>query len=109
MSTTQEDIFKKCEIVALGSCCVDQVFLLDTLEKLDIFSREGSDKQYFAVEVSSKFNVKSVNFYAGGSAANIAVDLAILGLKTAFFGGIGTDPPAQGTLLFPAYILICCY
>ncbi|KAH3732593.1 carbohydrate kinase family protein [Pelomyxa schiedti] len=63
-----------------------------------MFSRRGTDKHYLAIEISTKLNVRSVNFWPGGSASNIAVDLAKLGLSTAFFGGLGTDPPSESCM-----------
>ncbi|KAH3766655.1 carbohydrate kinase family protein [Pelomyxa schiedti] len=83
------------DLVALGSTCVDQIFTLDDIMRLELTDRSGTSKKYLAIEVSTKLNVRNVAFYPGGSAANIAVDLSFIGLKTAFFGGIGRDPPGQ--------------
>ncbi|KAH3760344.1 carbohydrate kinase family protein [Pelomyxa schiedti] len=82
-------------VVAIGSVCVDQIFDIDDMMRLEMVDRLGTEKKYLAIEVSTKLNVQNVSFFPGGSAANITVDLAIMGLKTAFFGGIGDDQPGK--------------
>jgi len=95
MGTPPANSSEVIDVVALGSSCVDQIFSLDDIMRLELTDRNGADRKYLAIEVSTKLNVRNVSFFPGGSAANIAVDLGIIGLKTAFFGGIGIDPPGQ--------------
>ncbi|MHA1341160.1 MAG: carbohydrate kinase family protein [Promethearchaeota archaeon] len=82
---------KKYDVVSLGSCTLDNIYEVDDVMRLELIGSDGSDKKYVAIEYSSKLNVKSVKFYPGGSAANIACDLGNIGLKTAYIGGIGND------------------
>eukprot|EP01105_Mastigella_eilhardi_P007037 TRINITY_DN18506_c0_g1_i1.p1 TRINITY_DN18506_c0_g1~~TRINITY_DN18506_c0_g1_i1.p1 ORF type:complete len:381 (+),score=93.57 TRINITY_DN18506_c0_g1_i1:56-1144(+) len=86
------------DVCALGSACMDQIFQIDDIMSLNMTDRNGLEKKYLAIEVSTKLNVKNVRFYPGGSAANIAVDLSFLSVKTAFLGGVGTDPNGDACL-----------
>lgn len=48
-------------------------------------------KKYTAIEYSRKLNIDGVTFVPGGSAANIAADCSMLGLKSAYVGLLGND------------------
>ncbi len=82
---------KKYDVIALGSCTMDMIFDVDDIMRMDMVDRNQKEKKYVCVENSSKLNVKSVKFYPGGSAANIACDLSNIGLDTAYIGGVGND------------------
>jgi len=90
---------KKYDVVGLGSCTLDLIFEVNDIMRLDIIDRDNIEKKYIAIENSSKLNVKTVKSYPGGSAANIACDLANLGLKTAYIGGIGDDTSGDTCLV----------
>jgi len=85
----------KYDVVCLGSCTLDNIYEVDDLMRMELIDNEGYDKKYVAIEYSSKLNVKSVKYFPGGSAANIACDLSNIGLKTAYIGGIGNDAPGK--------------
>ncbi len=89
---------KKIDVIALGSCTMDLIFDVDDIMRMDLIDRNNEEKKYICVENSSKLNVKSVRFYPGGSAANIACDLANIGLKTAYIGGIGKDANGEASM-----------
>jgi sugar/nucleoside kinase (ribokinase family) len=88
MKNSDEKTF---DVVALGSCTLDLIFAIDDILRLDMIDRDNIEKKYVAIEYSSKLNVKSLSSHPGGSAANIACDLAAIGMKTAYIGGIGGD------------------
>ena len=90
---------KKYDLVGLGSCTMDMIFSVDDIMRMELIDRDNTEKKYISIEHSTKLNVKSVNFHPGGSAANIACDLANIGLKTAYIGGIGTDSNGTACLL----------
>jgi len=82
---------KNFDIVSLGSCTMDMIFSVDDLKEIEFLGQDQAEKKYIAIECSSKLNVKSVKFFPGGSAANIACNLSNIGFKTAYLGGIGDD------------------
>ncbi len=82
---------KKYDVVGLGSCTMDLIFRVDDIMRMELTDRDNIEKKYVAIENSSKLNVQEVKFFPGGSAANIACDLANIGMKTAYLGGIGND------------------
>ncbi|MCF2139784.1 MAG: carbohydrate kinase family protein [Candidatus Lokiarchaeota archaeon] len=86
---------KKYDVVGLGSCTMDLIFSVDDIMRMELIDRNNVEKKYVAIENSSKLNVKSVKSFPGGSAANIACDLANLGMKTAYIGGIGKDSAGE--------------
>lgn len=92
MSATKNSKF---DVVALGSCTMDMIFSLNDIMRMELIDRDGIEKKYVAIEYSTKVNVKSVQFFPGGSAANIACDIANLGMKTAYIGGLGDDPAGE--------------
>ncbi|MHA1888274.1 MAG: hypothetical protein DRO88_11105 [Promethearchaeia archaeon] len=83
---------KEYDVVGLGSCTMDLIFAVDDIMRMELIDRDNVEKKYVAIENSSKLNVSSVKSFPGGSAANIACDLANIGMKTAYIGGIGNDP-----------------
>lgn len=89
---------KKFDVIGLGSCTMDLIFAVDDIMRMELVDRDNVDKKYVAIENSSKLNVKHVKFYPGGSAANIACDLANIGFKTAYIGGIGNDSSGDACL-----------
>ena len=89
---------RKFDVVGLGSCTLDLIFNIDDVMRLDMIDRDKVEKKYVAIEYSSKLNVKAFASHPGGSAANIACDLAGIGLTTAYIGAIGNDV-AGGTCL----------
>ncbi|MCE7742432.1 MAG: carbohydrate kinase family protein [Candidatus Heimdallarchaeota archaeon] len=82
---------KKFDLVSLGSCTMDMIFSVDDLMKMELTGKNQAEKKYIAIEYSSKLNVKNVKFFPGGSAANVACNLANIGFKSAFIGGVGDD------------------
>ena len=86
---------KKFDVVCLGSCTMDLIFQVEDIMRMELTDRDNIVKKYVAIENLSKLNVQKVKFFPGGSAANIACDLANIGLKTAYIGGVGRD--ASGT------------
>ena len=82
---------KKYHIVGLGSCTMDLIFSVDDIMRMNFIDRDNKEKKYIAIENSTKLNVKSVKLFPGGSAANICSDLANIGYKSAYIGGIGDD------------------
>lgn len=90
---------KKYDVVGLGSCTMDLIFAVDDIMRMELIDRYNVEKKYIAIENSSKLNVKSVKSFPGGSAANIACDLANIGMKTAYIGGIGNDSAGDACLV----------
>ncbi len=90
---------KKYDVVGLGSCTMDLIFAVDDVMRMELIDRNNVEKKYVAIENSTKLNVKSVKSFPGGSAANIACDLANIGLKTAYIGGIGNDSAGDACLV----------
>ncbi len=89
---------KKYDVIGLGSCTMDLIFAVEDIMRMELVNRDNVHKQYVAIENSSKLNVKKVKFFPGGSAANIACDLANIGLKTAYLGGIGNDSSGEACI-----------
>lgn len=94
-----ETLTKKYDVIGLGSCTMDLIFAVDDIMRMEMIDRNNIEKKYVAIENSSKLNVKSVKSFPGGSAANIACDLANIGLKTAYIGGIGNDSAGDACLV----------
>lgn len=90
---------KKYDVVGLGSCTMDLLFAVEDIMRMDLTDRNNIAKHYVAIENSSKLNVKSVKSFPGGSAANIVCDLANIGMKTAYIGGIGNDSAGDSCLV----------
>jgi len=83
------------ELITIGSCTLDCMIQVKDILRFELYDRdkEGNQtvKKYTAIEYSKKLNIESVRFIPGGSAANIAVDCAMLGLKSAYLGILGKD------------------
>ncbi|MCP4761612.1 MAG: carbohydrate kinase family protein, partial [archaeon] len=78
------------DVVALGSICVDLIMSVSDIMRFETMNGDEI-KKYTAIEYSSKVNVNSVQYAPGGSASNIASDLATLGLNTRYLGMVGND------------------
>ena len=94
-----ETLNKKYDVIGLGSCTMDLIFAVDDIMRMELTDRNNIEKKYVAIENSSKLNVKSVKSFPGGSAANIACDLANIGMHTAYIGGIGNDSAGDSCLV----------
>lgn len=81
----------KYDLVSLGSCTMDMIFSVEDLMKMELSGQHHADKKYIAIEYSSKLNVKTVKFFPGGSAANVACNLSNIGFHAAYIGGVGND------------------
>ncbi len=78
---------------------MDLLFEIDDIMRMELTDRDNIEKKYVAIENSSKLNVKSLRFFPGGSAANIACNLANIGYKSAYIGGIGNDTSGDACLV----------
>jgi ribokinase len=81
---------KPVEVVTLGSICMDIIMSVNDVMRFETFDGDNI-KKYTAIEYSSKVNVGSVQFAPGGSASNIACDLAMIGTSTRYLGIVGKD------------------
>lgn len=81
---------KPIDVVALGGVSADLIMAVSDVMRFETFSQKEV-KKYTAIEYSSKVNVNSLSIVPGGSASNIASDLATIGLKTRYIGVIGKD------------------
>ncbi|MGV9172962.1 MAG: carbohydrate kinase family protein [Promethearchaeia archaeon] len=84
----------KPNLITIGSCTLDCLINIKDTLRFEMFEEDRS-KKYTAIEYSKKLNIKNLKFIPGGSAANIASDCAMLGLKSAYIGKIGKDFSAQ--------------
>ena len=82
--------YKEIDIVALGGVSADLIMAVRDVMRFEMYSQDEI-KKYTAIEYSSKVNVNSLKIVPGGSASNIASDLATIGLKTRYIGVIGKD------------------
>ncbi|MEX2684120.1 MAG: carbohydrate kinase family protein [Candidatus Sigynarchaeota archaeon] len=90
---------KNIDLACIGSSCVDMIMSVTDVFRFEMIDAHVPDvtKKYTAIEYSSKLNVSSVKFAPGGSASNVAANLARLNaLKTAYIGKLGDD--AMGRL-----------
>ena len=78
------------EVIAIGSCTLDCMLQVKDILRFELLDKDLV-KKYTAIEYSHKLNVDGVLFVPGGSAANIASNCAMLGLKSAYIGVIGHD------------------
>ena len=73
------------EVIAIGSCTLDCMLQVKDILRFELFDKDIV-KKYTAIEYSRKLNVDGVFFVPGGSAANIASNCSMLGLKSAYIG-----------------------
>ena len=78
------------ELITIGSCTLDCIIHVKDILRFELFDKE-TVKKYTAIEYSHKLNIENVHFVPGGSAANIAADCSMLGLKSAYIGVLGKD------------------
>ncbi len=78
------------ELITIGSCTLDCMLQVKDILRFELFDKEIV-KKYTAIEYSRKLNIEGVLFVPGGSAANIASNCAMLGLKSTYIGVIGND------------------
>ena len=50
----------KVDLVALGSSCVDQIFAIDDIMRLNLTDRQHIKKKYLAIEVSTKVLITTI-------------------------------------------------
>ncbi|MFX1398052.1 MAG: carbohydrate kinase family protein [Promethearchaeota archaeon] len=83
------------DLITIGSCTLDCMLNIKDILRFEMFDRdkEGEEikKKYTAIEYSRKLNIDGVEFVPGGSAANIAADCSMLGLKSVYLGILGND------------------
>ncbi|TXT59573.1 MAG: hypothetical protein BAJALOKI1v1_1400007 [Promethearchaeota archaeon] len=84
----------KPEVITIGSCTLDCILGIKDILRFELFEKDVI-KKYTAIEYSRKLNVESVQFVPGGSAANIASNCSMLGLKTTYIGILGNDFSAK--------------
>jgi fructokinase len=84
----------KPELITIGSCTLDLIVEIDDILRFELFDKDIV-KKYTAIEYSRKLNMESVRFIPGGSAANIASNCSMLGLKSTYIGILGDDFSAQ--------------
>ncbi|MHA1489954.1 MAG: carbohydrate kinase family protein [Promethearchaeota archaeon] len=78
------------ELITIGSCTLDCIIQINDILRFELFDKEKV-KKYTAIEYSKKLNIEGVRFVPGGSAANIAANCAMLGLKSSYIGLLGND------------------
>jgi len=78
------------DLISIGSCTLDCIIQIKDILRFELFDKDVV-KKYTAIEYSRKLNVEGVRFVPGGSAANIAANCAMLGLKSTYIGIIGND------------------
>jgi sugar/nucleoside kinase (ribokinase family) len=84
----------KPELITIGSCTLDCMIEIDDILRFELLDKDVV-KKYTAIEYSRKLNIQNVKFVPGGSAANIASNCAMLGLRSSYLGILGKDFSAQ--------------
>jgi sugar/nucleoside kinase (ribokinase family) len=84
----------KPELITIGSCTLDCMIRIKDILRFELFDKEIV-KKYTAIEYSRKLNIEGVMFVPGGSAANIAANSSMLGIKSSYIGILGDDFSAQ--------------
>ncbi|MEJ2249774.1 MAG: carbohydrate kinase family protein [Candidatus Lokiarchaeota archaeon] len=84
----------KPELITIGSCTLDCMIQINDILRFELLDKDIV-KKYTAIEYSRKLNIQNVKFVPGGSAANIASNCAMLGLRTSYIGILGKDFSAQ--------------
>jgi len=83
------------DIITIGGATKD-VFVQSNDIKLS--KTNSLEKKGFVLNIGSKFEVDNIVLDTGGGGTNTAASFANFGLKTAFFGKIGTDSAGQHIL-----------
>jgi len=78
------------ELITIGSCTLDCMIQVKDILRFELLDK-NIVKKYTAIEYSRKLNVDGVSFVPGGSAANIATNCAMLGMRSAYIGVLGKD------------------
>lgn len=78
------------DLISIGSCTLDCIIQIKDILRFELLDKDEV-KKYTAIEYSKKLNIEGVRFVPGGSAANIAANCAMLGLKSTYIGIIGND------------------
>ncbi|MFX1495987.1 MAG: carbohydrate kinase family protein [Promethearchaeota archaeon] len=78
------------DVITIGSCTLDCMIQVNDILRFELLDKDIV-KKYTAIEYSRKLNVEKVRFVPGGSAANIATNCAMLGLKSTYIGIMGKD------------------
>ncbi|MHA1146052.1 MAG: PfkB family carbohydrate kinase, partial [Candidatus Helarchaeota archaeon] len=86
------------DLACIGSNNLDIIMMVEDVLRFELFDKDKI-KKYTAIEYSSKLNVHDMVLAPGGSAANIAVDVTYLGMKSAYIGKLGNDSPGQSCIL----------
>ncbi|MFX1274843.1 MAG: carbohydrate kinase family protein [Promethearchaeota archaeon] len=83
------------DLITIGSCTLDCMININDILRFELFDRDKNGEQiikkYTAIEYSRKLNIQGVTFVPGGSAANIAANCSMVGLKSAYIGILGQD------------------
>ena len=82
------------KVITMGSCTLDCIIQIKDVLRFELL-RDEEVKKYTAIEYSSKLNIEDVRFIPGGSAANIASDCSMMGIKSAYLGILGDDFSAK--------------
>ncbi len=87
------------DLITIGSCTLDCMINVNDIMRFELFDRDKNGQQvikkYTAIEYSRKLNIQGVRFVPGGSAANIAANCSMVGLKSTYIGILGNDFSAK--------------
>lgn len=86
------------DIVSIGSIVHDTAFYSDAFSVIDNPENDPTREQLLCIEFGAKVKSDQVYQLYGGGAANTAINMRGLGLKTAVLGSIGADPQGEGVL-----------
>lgn len=81
------------DVVAIGSATID--YFADTDSELIQIDTRTSHESLLAFPLGSKILIKELNMTTGGGGTNTATAFTRLGLRTAYLGKLGMDPPAD--------------
>jgi len=84
----------KPELITIGSCTLDCIIEINDILRFELLDKDVV-KKYTAIEYSRKLNINDVRFVPGGSAANIASNCSMIGLRSTYIGILGNDFSAQ--------------
>lgn len=82
------------ELITIGSCTLDCIIQIKDILRFELHDKD-IEKKYTAIEYSKKLNIEGVRFVPGGSAANIAANCAMLGIRSSYIGILGNDFSAE--------------